>query len=160
MRGGKMKRQPMVPTTIDEYVADFPRPVQAVLKRVRAAIKKAVPGAEEAISYRIPTFKLHGRNVIYFAGWKAHYSLYPANDQMVAEFGDRLAPYEVNGKGTIRFPLDAPVPVELIADIARFRAQEVKAAAMLFGPKKAAAKKTTAAKQPVSGKRRTASRQR
>jgi uncharacterized protein YdhG (YjbR/CyaY superfamily) len=147
-----MKGPPAIPTTIDEYIADFPRRVQGVLKRVRAAIKKAVPGAEEAISYRIPTFKLHGRYVIYFAGWKAHYSLYPANDHMVAAFGDRFAPYEVNGKGTIRFPLDAPVPVELIADIARFRAQEVEGAAMLFGAKKKVAAKKVAAKKAVAKK--------
>jgi uncharacterized protein YdhG (YjbR/CyaY superfamily) len=63
------------PKSIDEYIAAFPLPVQGVLKRVRSTIRKAVPGAEEVISYNIPTYKLHGRPVLYFAGWKQHYSL-------------------------------------------------------------------------------------
>jgi uncharacterized protein YdhG (YjbR/CyaY superfamily) len=63
--------------------------------------------------------------VIYFAGWKQHYSLYPANRRLVAAFKKELAPYEVNDKGTIRFPLDEPVPVKLIEAIAKFRAKEV-----------------------------------
>lgn len=114
-----------LPRNIDEYIAGFPRPVQGVLERVRAAIRKALPKAEEAISYRIPTYKLQGRYVIYFAGWKQHYSLYPANDRLLAAFKDELAPYEVDGKGTVRFPLSEPVPVKLIAAMAKFRAQEV-----------------------------------
>jgi uncharacterized protein YdhG (YjbR/CyaY superfamily) len=113
------------PRNIDEYIAGFPPAVQRVLKRVRSTIRKAMPGAEEAISYRIPTYKLHGRYVLYFAGWKQHYSLYPSNDRLVAAFKDGLAPYEVNGKGTIRFPLSEPVPVKLIEGIAKFRAKEV-----------------------------------
>ena len=77
------------------------------------------------ISYKIPAYKLHGRAVLYFAGWKQHYSLYPSTDDLVAAFKDELAPYEVNNKGTIRFPLSEPVPVKLIAGIAKFRAKEV-----------------------------------
>jgi uncharacterized protein YdhG (YjbR/CyaY superfamily) len=138
-----MKSQPV--TTIDEYLADFPPKIRAVLKKVRAAIKKALPGAEEAISYSIPAFKLYGRVVIYFAGWKAHYSLYPVNARMLAELGAEMRQYKVNDKGTIRFPLDAPVPVDLIADIARFRAQEAAAAAMIIGPGKKPPKATAAA---------------
>jgi uncharacterized protein YdhG (YjbR/CyaY superfamily) len=110
---------------MNDYIAGFPRPVQGVLKRVRSTIRKALPGAEEAISYQIPTFKMHGRYVLYFAGWKQHYSLYPANDRLVSAFKEDLAPYEVSGKGTIRFPLSEPVPVKLIESIARFRAKEV-----------------------------------
>lgn len=113
------------PKNVDEYIAGFPPAVQEVLERVRGAIRKALPGAEEAISYRIPTYRLHGRYVIYFAGWKQHYSLYPANKRLVAAFKEDLAPYEVNNKGTIRFPLSQPVPVRLIASIAKFRAREV-----------------------------------
>jgi len=120
-----MKTDRTPPRNIDEYIARFPRSVQGVLKRVRSAIRKAVPRAEEGISYRIPTYKLHGRYVLYFAGWKQHYSLYPSNDRLVATFKDELAPYEVNNKGTIRFPLSEPVPVKLIEGIARFRAKEV-----------------------------------
>lgn len=110
--------------SVEEYIASQPRAVQRVLKRVRSAIRKAMPGADEVISYQIPTFKLHGRPVLYFAGWSHHYSLYPSTDRMVAAFRDELAPYEV-GKGTIRFPLSEPVPVKLIEGLAKFRAKEV-----------------------------------
>ena len=110
--------------SVDEYIATHPGDVQAVLQRVRSAIRKAVPGAEETISYQIPTYKLHGGYVVYFAGWKQHYSLYPAGAHLVAAFKKDLAPYEVN-KGTIRFPLSQPVPVKLIERIAKFRAKEV-----------------------------------
>jgi uncharacterized protein YdhG (YjbR/CyaY superfamily) len=113
------------PRDIDEYIAGFSPAVQGVLERVRRTIRKAIPKAEEAISYRIPTYKLNGRNVLYFAGWKEHYSLYPSTDRLVAALKDDLAPYEVNNKGTIRFPLSRPVPVKLIRDIATFRAKEV-----------------------------------
>ena len=88
-------------------------------------MRKALPRAEEVISYQIPAYKLNGRVVIYFAGWKEHYSIYPAQRRLVAAFKERLAPYEVNNKGTIRFPLSEPVPARLIEDIARFRAKEV-----------------------------------
>ena len=114
--------------SVDEYIATHPPEVQAVLQRVRSTIRKAVPGAEEAISYQIPTFKLHGTYVVYFAGWKKHYSLYPASRALVAAFKDDLSSYEVN-KGTIRFPLDRPVPVRLIAGIAKFMAKEADARA-------------------------------
>jgi uncharacterized protein YdhG (YjbR/CyaY superfamily) len=110
--------------SVDEYIASHAEAVQRVLKRVRSTIRKAVPGAEEMISYKIPTYKLNGRPVLYFAGWKQHYSLYPSTDRLVAAFKDDLAPYEVS-KGTIRFPLSEPVPVKLIEDIAKFRAGEV-----------------------------------
>jgi len=114
--------------SVDEYIATHPEDVQAILQRVRGTIRKAVPGAEEAISYQIPAYKLHGGSVVYFAGWKQHYSLYPANDRLVAAFADDLAPYEVN-KGTIRFPLSQPVPVKLIERIAKFLATEAAARA-------------------------------
>lgn len=110
--------------SVDEYMASQPEAVQGILSSVRSAIRKAVPSAEESISYKIPTYKLEGRPVLYFAGWKKHYSLYPASDGVVAAFEDDLAPYAV-AKGTIRFPLSAPVPVKLIENIARFRAKEV-----------------------------------
>ena len=110
--------------SVDEYIASQPEAVQNVLKRVRSTICKAVPGTEEVISYQIPTYKMNGRPVLHFAGWRQHYSLYPSNDRLVAAFKDALAPYEVN-KGTIRFPLSEPVPVKLIEGIAKFRAKEV-----------------------------------
>jgi uncharacterized protein YdhG (YjbR/CyaY superfamily) len=109
--------------SVDEYIASQPAAVQGTLGRVRSTIRKAVPVAEEMISYKMPTYKLRGGPVLYFAGWKHHYSLYPATERLVAAFKDELASYEVN-KGTIRFPLSQPVPVKLIGRIAKFRAKE------------------------------------
>jgi uncharacterized protein YdhG (YjbR/CyaY superfamily) len=123
--------------SVDEYIASQPEAARGALKRVRSTIRKAVPGATEVISYQIPSYKLNGRPVLYFAGWKQHYSLYPATDHVVAAFKDALAPYEVH-KGTIRFPLSEPVPVTLIEGIAKFRANEVAARAKVTAaaPKK------------------------
>jgi uncharacterized protein YdhG (YjbR/CyaY superfamily) len=109
--------------SVDEYIATFPEDVQAILQRVRRTIRKAVPTADETISYDIPTYKVRGARVIYFAGWKEHYSVYPAGSVLVKAFRKELAPYKIN-KGTIRFPLDKPVPVKLIDGIAKFRAKE------------------------------------
>ena len=109
--------------SVGEYIASQPAAVQGILKRVRSTIRKAVPVAEEVISYHIPTYKLRGGPVIYFAGWKQHHSLYPATERLVAAFKDGLEPYEVN-KGTIRFPFSEPVPVKLIERIAKFRAED------------------------------------
>jgi uncharacterized protein YdhG (YjbR/CyaY superfamily) len=111
--------------SVTAYIASQPKTVQPVLKRLRAIIQKALPGADEVISYQIPAYKLHGRTVIYFAGFKEHYSLYPVNDRMATAFGDKFAPYELSGKGTIRFPISKPIPVELIGSIAKFRAKAV-----------------------------------
>ena len=111
--------------SVDEYIAAQPQDAQRVLKRVRAVIRKALPSADEMISYAIPTYKLNGRPVIYFAGFKQHYSVYPADARLVAAFSRELQPYEYNNKGTIRFPLTEPVPERLIAGIARFRAKDV-----------------------------------
>jgi uncharacterized protein YdhG (YjbR/CyaY superfamily) len=110
--------------TIDEYLAMQPAAAQIVLERVRSAIAKAVPDAEECISYQIPAYKLHGRVLLYFAGWKEHYSVYPASDEMVAAFPDELEQYRVS-KGTLKFSLIENVPVKLIGRIAKFRAEEL-----------------------------------
>jgi uncharacterized protein YdhG (YjbR/CyaY superfamily) len=127
----------MMAKTVDEYIASQPDAARSVLERVRSTIRKALPAADEVISYQIPAFKLHGRVVIYFAGWKQHYSLYPASSHLVAAFKDELAPYEVN-KGTIRFPFSKTAPVKLIGGIARFLAKEaeVRAKAKAARPKK------------------------
>ena len=114
-------------TAVDRYIEAQPAAVRAVLARVRQTIRRAIPRAEEGISYGIPTFKHQGRPVLYFAAWQRHYSLYPSNTRLVAAFRQELKPYEVS-KGTIRFPLDQPVPVSLIAAIAKFRWNEVRAA--------------------------------
>ena len=113
--------------SVDDYIAAQPSDAQQVLRQVRDAMRGALPDAEERISYQIPSYRQPGGTVIYFAGWKAHYSVYPASQAMIAAFADALAPYEVS-KGTIRFPYDAPVPLALIARLARFRADEVAAA--------------------------------
>src|ERR1700704_4397650 len=112
--------------TMNEYIAVQPPATQMVLERVRGAIGKAVPDAEECISYQIPAFKLHGLVLLYFAGWKEHYSVYPASDAMVAAFPDELEQYRVS-KGTLRFSLLERVPVKLIERIAKFRAIEMAA---------------------------------
>ena len=130
------------PESVGEYIARHPQDVRAILQRVRSIIRKALPGAEEVISYQIPAYRLHGRCVIYFAGWKQHYSLYPASAGLVAAFRKDLAPYPVS-KGTIRFPLERPVSGTLIARIAKFLAGE--AAARLKG-KPAGAKPVRAKK--------------
>src|SRR5262245_16589464 len=111
-------------TSVDEYITAQPPSVRPNLRSVRAAIKKAVPAAEEMISYQIPGYKLEGRPLIAFAGWKEHYSIYPASKRLVATFKNELAPYEVRN-ATIRFPLTKRAPVKLISRIAKFRAKEV-----------------------------------
>jgi uncharacterized protein YdhG (YjbR/CyaY superfamily) len=110
-------------TNVDEYISAQPETAQVVLQLVRSAVRKALPGAEEVISYKIPAYRVDGGIVLYFAGWKQHYSLYPAGEHLVAAFKEQLASYKVS-KGTIRFPLSVPVPVKLIERIAKFRAKE------------------------------------
>jgi uncharacterized protein YdhG (YjbR/CyaY superfamily) len=110
--------------SVDEYIASQPAAAQKVLRRVRSIIRKAVPAAEETISYRIPTYKLHGRAVVYFAGFTQHFSLYPSTSYVLAALGDDARRHVVS-KGTFRFPLSEPIPVTLIRGIARCRAREV-----------------------------------
>jgi uncharacterized protein YdhG (YjbR/CyaY superfamily) len=112
--------------SVDDYIASQPDAVHAILGRVRNTIRRALPQAEEVVSYQIPAYKLHGQPVLYFAGWKQHFSLYPASANLLAAFKDDIALYLVS-KGTIRFPLSHPVPVKLIGRIAKFRAKEVAA---------------------------------
>ncbi len=113
-------------TSVDEYIAAKPKDARTALQRVRKAIRKAVPAAAEGISYQMPAYTLDGVPLLFFAGWKAHYSLYPATDALVAAFADELAPYQ-RSKGTIRMPLDEPVPAGLIERMARFRAEQIAA---------------------------------
>jgi uncharacterized protein YdhG (YjbR/CyaY superfamily) len=110
--------------SVDEYLAAQPEAARAALVRVRGALRRALPGAEETISYQIPTYKLGGRAVIYFAGWKQHYAVYPVSEDIAAALGAALAPYEV-AKGTVRFPLGGRVPERLIARFARLRAKKL-----------------------------------
>lgn len=110
--------------SVREYIASKPKESRASLEAVRRAILKGLPTAEEGLAYQMPAYSLNGVGVLYFAGWKAHYSLYPASDAMVEALGKALAPYE-RSKGTLKFPLSEPVPVRLIERIAKFRARQV-----------------------------------
>ena len=115
-----MKRT--APQNIDGYIAGFPEDVQQRLKKIRAAIKKAAPKAQEKISYQIPAFILDGKYLIYFAGFKNHISVYPA-PRGSEEFKEELSAYG-GGKGTVQFPLDKPVPYGLISRIVKFRIKD------------------------------------
>src|SRR5687767_11127912 len=123
------------PASIDEYIAGFPADVQALLEKVRATIRKAEPDAEETISYQIPSFTLKGQYLIYFAGYKKHIGVYPAPVGN-PEFKEDLSDYAA-GKGTVRFPLDKPIPLDLIRKIVKFRAKEALARAAAKAKQKA-----------------------
>ena len=110
--------------SVPDYISSKPKHVQALLKRVRGAIRKAIPEAEEGISYQIPTYKLKGVPVVYFAGWKEHFSLYPVTDALIAGLKQELAGYEIR-KGNVRFLYSEPVPVNLIEGIAKARAEQL-----------------------------------
>jgi uncharacterized protein YdhG (YjbR/CyaY superfamily) len=109
------------PTTIDEYIAQFPEEVQRVLVRVREAIRESAPGAVEKISYQIPAFTLNGP-LVWFAGYKHHIGFYPKGSGIEA-FKEELSEYKP-AKGSVQFPLDKPIPYELIRRIVRFRVEE------------------------------------
>ncbi len=117
-----MRGDQRVAQDIDEYIANYPTEVRVKLEKIRATINKAAPKAEEVISYQIPAFRFVGRPFIYFAAYKKHLAVYPA-PRGVAEFTEELASYE-GGKGTAQFPLDKPIPYDLIRRIAKFRVKE------------------------------------
>jgi len=108
--------------SVDDYIDAQPMSSRKVLERVRATIRRAIPKAEETISYGIPTYKVDGAVVVYFAGWKKHYSLYPVSASVLAECSDVEGSYTLE-KSTIRFPLGEPVPVGLIECIVKVRAR-------------------------------------
>jgi uncharacterized protein YdhG (YjbR/CyaY superfamily) len=112
--------------TVDDYIAAQPEAARETLETVRSAIRKAVPKAEESISYHIAAYKLGGVALLYFAGWKKHYSLYPVTAGVIAALKDEPAPHKVV-KSTLQFPLSEPVPVALIKKIAKIRAREAAA---------------------------------
>jgi uncharacterized protein YdhG (YjbR/CyaY superfamily) len=109
------------PKNIDEYISGFPKDVQEILEKVRATIKKAAPEAKETISYRMPTFTLNG-NLVYFAGFKNHVGFYPVPSG-IEQFKEELSVYK-QGKGSVQFPLDKPMPLDLIRRIVEFRVKE------------------------------------
>lgn len=109
--------------SVDDYIASQPEASRDTLRCLRDTIRKALPSAQEVISYNMPTYKWHGSTLLQFAAWKGHYSLYGASGPILQAFKDDLRGYKID-KGTIRFPLDEPVPEKLIARIAKFRLQE------------------------------------
>lgn len=112
--------------TIDAYIRSFPRDVQWVLETLRQTIRTAAPReAIETITYNMPTFELDGTYLVYFAGWKKHVSLYPVSHEMEQSIKG-LAAYKTSGRGTIRFPLEKPLPVMLIRRIVKQRVNEVR----------------------------------
>ena len=123
-----------VPKDIAEYIAMFPKETQVLLQNVLATIRKAAPEAEEAISYQMPTFKLNGKNLVHFAAYKNHIGFYPTPSGIEA-FKKELSVYE-GGKGTVRFPLDQPIPFGLITRIVKFRVKENLERAKAKGKKK------------------------
>ena len=112
------------PISVDEYIAAQPETVRPKLEQVRKTIRTTVPEAVEGIGYGMPGYKLHGKPMLYFAGFKQHYSLFAASGTFFAAIGDELKGYELR-KGTIHFPLDQPVPVKLIRRIAKLRADGI-----------------------------------
>ena len=117
-----MKSKKVTFNSIDEYIASFPEDVQKILEELRATIKAAAPDADEKISYGIPTFTLNGKYLIYFAGWKDHISIYPIPSGTEA-FNKEVSKY-VEGKGTLKFPIDKPLPLKLITKIVKHRVAE------------------------------------
>src|SRR5690606_35123873 len=116
------KMKPEKPKDIDEYIAGFPEEIKAVLRQIRATVKQAAPEAQESISYGMPAYKLNGKPLVYFAGYKNHIGFY-ATPTGHSEFAEELSKYK-QGKGSVQFPLDEAMPLELITKIVRFRATE------------------------------------
>ncbi len=108
--------------TIDGYIAAFPMNVKGVLERLRRVIAESAPDAVETINYGIPTFKLNGGNLVHFAGFKNHIGFYPTPSSIVA-FKKELAPYK-QAKGSVQFPLDKPIPFEIVKKMVIFRVKE------------------------------------
>jgi uncharacterized protein YdhG (YjbR/CyaY superfamily) len=107
--------------TIDEYIASFPESVQDILNKMREVIQKSAPEAEETISYGMPTFKLNG-NLVHFAAYKKHIGFYPTPSG-IANFKKELSPYK-SSKGAVQFPIDEPLPLDIIRKIVIFRVEE------------------------------------
>lgn len=119
-----MKSKNTPPHNIDEYIACFPEDIQAVLQQIRNTVKKVAPYAEETISYAMPAFKLSGKPLVYFAAFKNHIGFYPL-PQGIKTFGKELAGFKTS-KGAIQFPLNKPIPLNLITKITKFRMKQNK----------------------------------
>jgi uncharacterized protein YdhG (YjbR/CyaY superfamily) len=112
------------PKDIDEYIANFPKDVQAILQKIRKVIKKAAPDAQETINYQMPTFTLNG-NLVHFAAFEKHIGFYPTPTG-IEKFKKEIDAYK-NAKGSVQFPLDQPIPYDLISRITEFRVMEQQA---------------------------------
>lgn len=111
------------PATVDDYLAALPDDRRAAMETLRQTIRAAAPDATELISYLMPAFKSHGTFLVSYAAFKKHYSLFPASGAVVEALGDELTPY-LAGKGTIRFPANQPIPVDLVTRILEVRVAE------------------------------------
>jgi uncharacterized protein YdhG (YjbR/CyaY superfamily) len=110
----------IIPATVDEYLASVPEPARSTLNKIRAVIRSVVPAeATECISYRIPTFKYKGM-LVAFAAFSNHCSLFPMNATLIGEFSDELKNFQTS-KGTIRFPVDKPLPASLVKKLVKLR---------------------------------------
>jgi uncharacterized protein YdhG (YjbR/CyaY superfamily) len=116
-----MKTDQTTPQTIDEYITGFPADIQEILQKIRSTVREAAPEAKERISYQMPTFALSG-NLVHFAAYKNHIGFYPVPSGIEA-FKEELSQYE-GGKGSVQFPLDQPIPYDLISRIVKFRVKE------------------------------------
>lgn len=128
-----MKNSRSTPKNIDEYIAGFPPYIRELLEQIRSTIRSAAPEAEEKISYQMPTFALNG-NLVHFAACKNHIGFYPAPSG-IERFREELSDYK-SAKGSVRFPLDQPMPLGLISDIVKFRVEENLESARAKGKKK------------------------
>ncbi len=108
--------------TVDDYIKTFPNDVQSILEKMRQTIKKAAPEAVEAISYQMPTFKLNGKNLVHFAAHKNHIGFYPTPSGIEA-FKKELSQYK-GAKGSVQFPIEEPIPYDLVKKIVIFRVKE------------------------------------
>ena len=116
-----MKSKSIIPATVDEYIDGFPPATQKLLKQMRATIKKNAKAADESISYQMPAYKLEGV-LVYFAGYAKHIGFYPGAGG-IAAFKKELASYK-SAKGSVQFPLDQPLPLDLVSRIVQFRVKE------------------------------------
>jgi uncharacterized protein YdhG (YjbR/CyaY superfamily) len=137
--------------TVDDYVSAQETSTQPVLRRVREILRKALPGAEEVISYQIPAFRIHGYIVIFFAGWREHLSVYPVSRKLLLDIGVNPALHEVNEKGTLKIPYNGTLPTHLLTKIAKYRGAEAKERAEL---KQAASESAKAAAKAAKAKKK------
>lgn len=117
-----MKSTPAQPQTIDDYIKTFPADIQKLLQTLRKTIKELAPDSEEAISYGMPTFKLNKKNLVHFAAYEHHIGFYPTPSG-IAAFQKELSVYK-GAKGSVQFPLDQPLPLDLVKKIVKFRIKE------------------------------------